>query len=178
MHTALRHVASGLTGVLALTAALLAVPATATATTAPPPGPVKIEAEKYARQHGTRVVDAPGASGGRMVDRVSHRNWLRYDRVAVQITGRTLLCFVSPAPEDTEVAIVDVRLGSRRATPVTSIALRTNVGRQTKQWAVGGDVPPGVHTIFLTVRQPAGSQPFALDYIMIAHIPPPPSVNC
>jgi len=180
MRTVRRYVATGLAGALALVAVVLASPAEARQRQAAVPlaGPVKIEAENYTKQRGTRIVEVPFASGGRMVDRISDGNWLRYNRVTVQVAGRSFLCFSSPAPVNTEVATVDVRIGSRSATPITSIVVRTNVGQEIRQWATGGEMPEGVHTVFLTVRQPKGALPFALDYLMFSHLPPPPSLNC
>ena len=181
MRAVRNSVASGVTGALMLIALVL-VPSPVSAQQRPVASAVpasSVQAESYARQHGTRVVAVPGASGGLMVGRISDGDWLRYDDVVVEDGNHTLLCFSSPAPAAADtVAIIDVRLGSRRGSPVTSVSVRNFAGPGVRQWAGGGTIPAGIHTVFLTVRQPSGGRPIALDYFLASLAPPPPSLNC
>jgi hypothetical protein len=141
---------------------------------------VKTEAESRTAERGTSVARSALASGGLVVGRVSDGDWLRFDDVAVTDMVTTFLCFSTTSASGTELGTVDVRLGSRWATPTTSIALRNNIGGSTeaRQLAFGGPIPDGVHTVFLTVRQPARTPAFALDYVTAAALYPPPSLNC
>jgi len=140
-------------------------------------GIVRVEAESYTAQRGTRVVPAPYPADGLMVE-VSNGDWLRYDRVTAERVQFTLFCFASPAPAGTEVATLEVRVGSVWTAPVQTIAVRTNIGDGIKEWAGGGPFPDGVHTVYLRVRQPRGARPFTLDYLLLSEFPPPPSLNC
>lgn len=164
-----------LTGALtALTmAGVVAQPAGAAAASAS-----RFEAESHAGQRGTRIVTVATASGGRVVDRISDGDWLRYRDVTINRTQGTLLCFTTTAPTGTEVATVDIRLGGRRAVPVRSVVIRANLGPGQRQMALTGPIPDGTHTVYLTVRQPAPGPTFALDYVLLFDAPPPPSLNC
>jgi hypothetical protein len=182
MHTTRRYVTAMLTGALTLAATGLVDNAAAarersgTAAAAPV---VRVEAENRTAQRGTATVAVPRASGGFVVAGISDGNWLRYDSVAVDRVTTTHLCFTADAERGAEVATVDVRIGSRWATPVQSIVLRNFLGTGVRQSAFGGvAVPDGVHTVFLTVRQPRHTRPFELDYVGLYSIAPPPTLSC
>jgi hypothetical protein len=139
----------------------------------------RFEAETRAAQWGTTVVADANASAGFVVGEISGGDWLRYDDVAVAGSRFTLLCFTSAAPANTEVGTVDVRFGSRHATPAQSIALRTVGASPNRQLAIGaGSVPDGVQRVYLTFRQASQSSDFGLDYVTFTAFPPPPSLSC
>jgi hypothetical protein len=169
------RVTGRLSAVLVLCLAAVAAPVSGPAHAA---GTVRVEAESYAAQRGTWISPAPYPAGGLVVDGLSNRDWLRYDGVTVDRVNFTLVCFASPAPSGTEVATLDIRLGSPWSTPVMSIPVRTNLGGGLKEWAGGGALPDGVHTVWVHVRQPLGVGHFAVDYLLLTEFPPPPSLNC
>jgi hypothetical protein len=141
-------------------------------------GTVRVEAESYAAQRGTWISPAPYPSGGLLVDGVSHGDWLRYDGVTADRVRHTLVCFTSNAPRGTDTATLAVHLGSPWTAPAMTIAVRTNIGGGQKELAFGGQLPDGVHTVYLRVTQPRGVAHFALDYLLLSEFAPPPSLNC
>jgi hypothetical protein len=155
---------------VAVVAALAAGPAHAA-------GIVRVEAESYTAQRGTSLSPAPYPAGGVVVN-VSNGDWLRYDGVTADRANHTLFCFASPAPSGTLVGTLEIRIGRPWSAPVMSIPVQANLGDGIKEWAGAGAFPDGVHTVWVRVRQPRGSAPFTLDYLLLSEFPPPPSLNC
>lgn len=164
--------------VLAATAILIPGPAHAQASATAASLPVtRIEAEAYSAQRGTELRPAPPPSVGYVVE-VSGADRLRYDRVHLARATFTLVCFVTSEPSGTVLGTIEVRLGGPRGEPQQTITVQSSLGGGVRQWAFGRPIPDGVHRLHLTVRQPAGRAPFALDYLVFSEVPPPPSMNC
>jgi hypothetical protein len=155
---------------MAVLAALAAAPVHA--------GPVvRVPAESYTAQYGTRIVPDPVPSSG-VVVRVSHGDWLRYDQVTADQARTTLFCVLGPAPSGTQMGTLDIHIGSPWGAPIKSVSA-FSLAPGVKGWAYGGDLfPDGVHTVWIRVRQPRGSVPFMLDYMLLTAYPPPPAPNC
>lgn len=170
---------SALLAAATILATALAAPAPAgAAESAAPLVVTRLEAESYSAQRGTRISPGPPPGTTPVVAGLSDGDRLRYDGVRLERARFTLVCFISPEASGTIVATLEVRLGRPWGTPQQSIPIRANLGGSIKQWAFGVPIPDGVHRLYLTVRQPPGRAPFAVDYLVFSEVPPPPSLNC
>ncbi|MFC1426340.1 beta-1,3-glucanase family protein [Streptacidiphilus sp. N1-12] len=137
-------------------------PTSAPPTTAPPVGGVSafatIQAEAYSAQSGTITEGTTDSGGGQDVGSIANGDWLAYNGVdfgsgATQFQARV----ASGAPSGAS-GLVEVRLDSRTATPVGSVALANPGGWQSWRTVPAGIArTTGVHTVYLTFTsgQPA-----------------------
>ncbi|HWG99580.1 MAG TPA: carbohydrate-binding protein [Pilimelia sp.] len=136
------------------------------------------EAESYDAQWGTKTVWSDRASGRRLVTSLSQGDWLRYDNVTGEEFWTSVMCVVGHGPAGVDLATVELRLGSRWAPPLTTFPVRTYLGPGSREWVWANPLPPGTHTVYLTVSRTHGVSSFDLDYIIFSKGAPPPSLTC
>ncbi|GAB3466407.1 carbohydrate-binding protein [Actinophytocola sediminis] len=130
----------------------------------PPPGDGgsaydRLEAENFQQQSGLQTGGTTDAGGGSYVGWAANGDWARYDDIDFGSTpARQFVARVASGATGGVSGLVEVRLGSRTATPIGSFSVGNTGGWETWR-SVPANISPttGVHDVFLTFTsgQPA-----------------------